>query len=679
MNLTLTRGPRALIGATQSETGGYRLDVQGLRGISVLLVVLFHAGLGVPGGFIGVDVFFVISGFVIGRGLINEAERNEQINVGQFYARRVRRLLPALAAMVATAAIASVVILAPAFPQPNALRTAMAATFSSSNIFLFAEGGGYFTPLEQSNPFVHTWSLGVEEQFYLLFPLMVFSSWWLASRIRGLRTGRRLFTVLVLGLATTSLVFSIVLTYGVTPLADIIPEADRFAFYGPITRIWEFLAGVVVALWTRRFVSKRASAPKWRAAASAIGLSVIVASALMLSARTPFPGVAAGLPVGGAVLVLAFGSGVVATILKSPGLVWIGDRSYSWYLWHWPAIVLCPLLFPTVPGIVPLAALGSLVPAMLSYRFLEQRFRARRGSRPSISAPRLAAVSLAVPAVVLAVGIYGANRNWGLDQHPELSATSISQESKCFEFSTPIQECTFGPSTGRGTLMLVGDSHADTISDPVIDAATAEGYDVVVQTYVSCPFVSGLAFDADCVARQANTMELIGEIEPEVLVIANNSRLALSKLAESPDTVDVYQPPSSDVLASWEAALTTTFGEVEPFVDRVVLFSVVPYFRGADFDVALPSLLRPTGTFPSVTVQTLQGSRSPILEAEGHAVELFPELVTTIDPLPMLCDAVCDIRSSDGTFRYRDTTHLTNPTARTLTAPILAALRSPSD
>ena len=645
----------------------------------MLLVVFFHAGFRVRGGFIGVDVFFVISGFVIGRGLVSEAHRTGRVDLGRFYARRVRRLLPALAVMLTIVSIASVLVLAPAFPQPNALRTALAATFSGSNLFLWLEGGGYFTPLEQGNPFVHTWSLGVEEQFYLVFPLFVFASWRLAGRVRRLGNGRKAFTSLVVAVLIVSVVCSMVLTFGGTLLADVVPQAERFAFYGPITRIWEFLAGVLIALWWAGDPSARSKGRRTAASwAGVAGLVLIGVSAFSLSAFTPFPGVAAVLPVAGTSLVIASGTGVSARFLENPVLVWLGDRSYSWYLWHWPAIVLLPVVFPWVPGIVPIAAFVSLVPAVLSYRFLEQRFRLRRGAPARFTAPRLAAASVAMPCVVLAVALFGMSQQWGLEQHPELEAASVSQKAKCFESWTSVEQCTFGDDNGGGTIMLVGDSHADTISDAVIEAASTEGYEVVIQTYLACPFLTvPLEFEPGCLARQASTSELIAEVRPDVLVIANNSRTALSLLDNPTGERDFYDPPSAGVLETWESALRSTFVDVEPSVGRVLLFSVVPYYEPAKFDSALPTLLRPTGTFPTVSTATIERSRGPIVDAEARAAESVPGLVTTVDPLPLVCpDGLCTLRSPEGLFRNRDGNHLSNPIARQLDGLIVDALQS---
>jgi hypothetical protein len=260
-----------------------------------------------------------------------------------------------------------------------------------------------------------------------------------------------------------------------------------------------------------------------------------------------------------------------------------------------------------------------------------------------------------------------------LEPHPELLAESVSQTQRCYDGSTSLAECTFG-SPKVGTLMLVGDSHADTISDAVVEAAVDEGYEVVIRTHLACPLITvPLAFEPECVTRQGETLELIREIEPAMVVIANNSPLALTNLGLASDSTTI----SPEALSSWEAALRGTFADIEPFVDRVVLFSVIPTFRSDEFDRALPTLLRPHGAYPTASVDSIQSWRGPILAAEARAAADAGGFVELVDPLPYLCpNEACAIRSADGTFRYRDGAHLSNPIARGLAEPLRSSLRS---
>jgi peptidoglycan/LPS O-acetylase OafA/YrhL len=671
----LARGSLAEI--NRAGDGHFRADVQGLRGISVLIVVLYHAGLGFPGGFIGVDVFFVISGYVIGRGLISEADATGRVRLSRFYARRVRRILPALATMLIVVTALVVVVMAPAFPQPNALRTARAAALSGSNLFLWAKGGGYFDPVEEGNPFVHTWSLGVEEQFYFFFPLFVLSAWFLARLVGGGRHGRQLFGVTAIVLTLVSLLCSLAWTYEVTPIADAVPGVDRFAFYGPLGRVWEFLVGALIALWVgtrptdaRGFV---------RASLGILGLGLIAGSSLALSANTAFPGLAVVAPVAGAALVIASGTGLAARLLDSSVLVWLGDRSYSWYLWHWPLIVLAPIVLPSIPGVAAIAAIVSLVPAVISYNYVERPFRAVSGVRWRIAAPKLATACIAVPVVFTLMAMRGSNQNWGLDPHPELSAESISQRYGCYAAGTPIDSCTFGISNPHGTIMLVGDSHADVISDAVVEAGNAEGYDVVIQTFLACPFVTTrLDLDQECLNRQLDTYHAIQVLRPDVLVIANHSNGVLGDMSGEHGG-DVYDPPAADVLEVWQQAMTATLQDVEPHVGRVVLYSVAPYFSTAEFDSALPTLLHPNGRSPAVDVDLLNRGRGPILAAEQRAIDATQLDVTVVDPLPQICDAdECALRADNGEFVYRDPNHVSNPFARELT-PLFEDVFLPRD
>jgi hypothetical protein len=184
-------------------------------------------------------------------------------------------------------------------------------------------------------------------------------------------------------------------------------------------------------------------------------------------------------------------------------------------------------------------------------------------------------------------------------------------------------------------------------------------------------------FEPDCRARQQHTLQLIGEMRPEVLVVANNSPLAISTFTGATENTDVYTPASKEALASWESALRTTFTDVQPSVDRVVLFSVIPSFRNTDFDRALVTLLRPNGAFPTESVATVQRPRGPILDAERRASEGLSVPVTIVDPLATVCpDGECGVRFADGRYRYRDPNHLSRIAVRSLTDLIREALVS---
>ncbi len=307
----------------------FRPDIEGLRALAVVVVVLFHTKVaGFEGGFVGVDVFFVVSGFLITRLLLAELARTGTIALPNFWARRARRLLPASALVLAFTVAASRWMLDPLAQRAVATDALASGAFVVNFVFAHRLGDYFGAQLGelQPSPLLHFWSLAVEEQFYLIWPLTLFAA------TRRPRQFRRLVLTIILAGAAVSLLVSVWLT-GTHP---------TWAFYLLPARMGELLAGAALAAAGTAFATVDA---RYRAALGWFGLVAIGVAVLAYDAATVFPGSAVLLPVLGTVLVLtAGGAGAAATgpiiALRHPALQWIGHRSYTIYLWHWPALVL---------------------------------------------------------------------------------------------------------------------------------------------------------------------------------------------------------------------------------------------------------------------------------------------------------------------------------------------------
>ncbi len=361
----------------------YRKDIDGLRAIAVTSVIAFHAQWTLfRGGFVGVDVFFVISGYLIGSMIIDDVSAGRFSLVG-FYERRVRRILPALAVMML-----AVSVLAYIYMLPNELEryadSLLAATFSVSN-FYFAKTSGYFMPAATTYPLLHTWSLAIEEQFYIFLPLFV---------LVVHRLWRRGLWLVLLAATLLSLALSVRSAFQG-------PSSD---FYMPQLRAWELLLGSLIA-WNRL---PALPSRLWRDATGLLGIALILVAATTFVSWTPFPGYAALVPCLGAGLIIAAGrsgDSFVARGLSLPPLVFLGRISYSLYLWHWPIFVFIKMSehFPaehhkTATRLLAVAA--TLVAATLSWRYVETPFRSGPW-RPS----RRRLFTTAAGAVVLLGGI----------------------------------------------------------------------------------------------------------------------------------------------------------------------------------------------------------------------------------------------------------------------------------
>ena len=632
-----------------------------------------------PGGFIGVDVFFVVSGFVITMQLGRELDRTGSVNLRQFYTRRVRRLLPALAAVTLATLAAGSVILSPITDQPFAARTARAASAFVANLFLFRSGGGYFDPAEERNPFLHTWTLSVEEQFYFILPIVLLIAWRVASR--NPRADRPRFAAGVVAIATiASFAAGWSLTVGAGPLSRVVAAPERFAFYSPVSRAWEFGVGVALALVGPRLIRRLGSASSTMLALA--GLGCIAFASFWFDRSTPFPGTAAVVPVSGAALMLVSGSsdGPIARLLSQPLLVWIGDRSYGWYLWHWPAIVIARVLWPANTLALLLAAFGSLVPAALSYRYLEQVIR----SDPRIVGRRvivLAAACIAVPVLASVAVTVAADRDMGLRAPEGWTDRRLAVRAGCDGKKWSRPRCSFDVPQPKGTVLLIGDSHAASASDGVVAAAGRLGYDTVVWFNSGCPFLVGRApvDDEDCRTWQRNTLAFSKTLRPDLVVIANRSSgYTLPDFPAGEHWLSIAdrngnQPDSrSEALQSWQEGFDNALERISKQGAATLVLSVVPEFTSG-FGEGL-SLLRPDPGVPVVSVDDVDRRRNAVLKVEAAAARRY-DRVARLDPASVLCaDGQCRA-VRDGVWLYMDRQHLTPNGSLLLTDSLAASMR----
>ncbi|MET0241566.1 MAG: acyltransferase family protein [Sphingobium sp.] len=449
----------------------YRGDIDGLRALAVVPVVLYHAGVrGFSGGFVGVDIFFVISGYLI-TGILMREQALGRLSIAEFYRRRILRIFPALGAMAIAATIGATLFLLPGEWERYARSLAGTALFGSNIVFYLATD--YFNIGALSEPLLHTWSLAVEEQWYLVWPLVIVA-------IGPKRP--RLMLALVAAIIILSLAYAMWL----------LPRDPSAAFYMLPARAWEMGMGALLAIGAWR------PWPRWVAEVlSVIGIALIAFAVKFYQHTTPFPGLSAVPPCLGAALLIHGGksSTLVARVLAAPPLRQIGLISYSLYLWHWPVIVFAGgglFIGHGIGATVGLLATMVLL-AWLSWRFVERPFRVGAGdwSTPrvltggAVAIAAMLGVALAVPPTAQALSGYTA-REKTVASYIFYRADDAYRGGTCFRLvrTNPYDRGTCLPDTGKPGILIVGDSHAAHLWPGF--SRLRDHYDVQQATSIAC-------------------------------------------------------------------------------------------------------------------------------------------------------------------------------------------------
>jgi len=486
----------------------HRRDIDGLRAIAVLSVLGFHCGIPwLRGGFIGVDIFFVISGYLICTVINNDLQLGT-FSIARFYERRFKRILPALSVVLVACLILAALVMSPV--EARQLGDSAFATALSASNFLFWRQSGYFVAASSLKPLLMTWSLAVEEQFYFAFPLIMLL-------LRN-RSKRNLLTILGI-LCALSLSLSLIAEF----------TSPSLNFYSPLTRAWELGAGVLLAIWHsgRPEIAHGAS---WKAdAMGTTGLLLILGPIFWYLPETRFPGYEAIPPVLGAVLIIESAGGRANRVLSIRPLVGVGLISYSLYLWHWPLLSFARIIsaHPLHPRTTIILMSIAFAAAIASYFFVEKPFRAKTATRTSTV---LLAYASLIFALIGLSGVFALTHGWPA-RAPELARVEfqadIDRDHPCMvtRLTALSAYCIPPPDRSKPSFALLGDSHAEAISDRLRAQLASKGWQLLSLSHGKCPPTKRMtrwisAKDADSCRRFNEDVLNLVLSRPDIRVVA---------------------------------------------------------------------------------------------------------------------------------------------------------------
>lgn len=666
---------------TSGERRLYRADIQGLRGVAVLSVVLYHARTVVSGGFLGVDVFFVISGYIVTTQLIRQVESEGRFDLAAFFSRRIRRLIPIYALVVIACIPLTLVFLSPFGEQQSAFSTSMWSAGLAANYQLMLDDS--YQALV-SNPFRHLWSLSVEEQFYVLLPILLAVLMPLRRR-RGIRSGGlTVALVAVVAVSLVSLLLSLVLARSG---ADSV--TSRFAFFAMPTRLWELGAGVALALGTR----VRRPNPSSLREASGLAALVLLTVCLLVGDERWHPGPSAVLVVGATVVLLWAGSAsrFLEKALGRRELVFLGDVSYGWYLWHWPLIVFAALVWPSNFVALLLVSVAALVLAFITYRFVENPIR--RSER--IRGWRSATVLVGSALLILSLSATGgrlADTGLGLgdvDQIDfdftrefDLDRRGENMDGACFLRALPAsltaplsldrtlieRRCSNGQESDSVDVLLLGDSMALSASDGLFLAASSAGLRAVALTAAGCPTLASPPIHnlEGCRSVQDEFRRFVSELDPRIVVLVNRLDLYVNPMFYRGENDYRLPEESREPRPDFDRSLDRVVHSLADFVDdvrapgRTVVVKLQPPVGVVVDRTLLEKWIPQTALVNNPRLSELVAQWAEIRTRVSDALASLPDVVL-LDPAQAICGRsdFCPVETRNAPL-YGDLTHL-NP------------------